>query len=129
MLIAIAGSTGLVGSALVRFWTNAGHRILRLVRRDSHLIDDGTTPVSWDPTACVLDPVSLEGIDAVVNLAGESIATGRWTTAKKQRILDSRVKSTSLLAWTLAKLRSPPGLFFSASAVGYYPPSGDRILT
>lgn len=129
MRIAIAGSTGLVGSALISFWSKAGHQIVRLVRPTSHPTDDGSSSIPWNPDVGNLNPDTLEAVDAVINLAGESIFRGCWTTAKKQRILESRTKSTRLLATTLAKLTRPPWFFFSASAVGYYPSSGDRILT
>jgi uncharacterized protein len=90
---------------------------------------DGTSFLLWNPDKGEIDAAGLEGIDAVIHLAGDSIATGRWTAAKKERILQSRVKSTTLLAQTLAKLKTPPKVFFSTSAIGYYPPSGDTPLT
>jgi uncharacterized protein (TIGR01777 family) len=90
---------------------------------------DGTTSILWNPEKDELNPGELEGVDAVVNLAGEGIANKRWTAAQKHRILDSRVQGTGLLARTIAKLKQPPKVLFSASAIGYYPPSGDQELT
>jgi uncharacterized protein len=125
MKIAVTGSTGLIGSALVPHLADAGHEVVRLVRGQARTAD----AVPWDPDRGMLDAAALEGVDAVVNLAGENIAKGRWTTAKKRRILESRVKSTTLLATTMASLQRRPRCFVSASAVGYYASSGDRIIT
>jgi uncharacterized protein (TIGR01777 family) len=127
--IAVTGSTGLVASVLIPFLTTGGHQVMRLVRKASQDTNDGTTSLLWNPDKGEMDVAGLEGIDAVIHLAGESIATGRWTAAKKERILASRVKSTTLLAQTLAKLKSPPKVFFSTSAIGYYQPSGETPLT
>lgn len=129
MRIAISGSSGLVGSALISFWTRRDHQVVRVIRGALRPTEDGTAAIPWNPESGELDPSALEGVDAVVNLSGENIATGRWTAAKKQRILDSRIKTTTLLATALSKLVHPPRFFFSASAVGYYPSSGDRLLT
>jgi uncharacterized protein (TIGR01777 family) len=130
MKVAISGSTGLIGSALVPFLTTGGHHVIRLVRQIEKGPTDGTTSVVWDPAEGKLDPDSLEGVDAVVHLAGENIAKGRWTAAKKVRIRESRVQGTSLLARTIAAMPNPPRVFFSASAVGYYPDDqGDRRWT
>ena len=84
--------------------------------------------IRWDPEAGEIDPGSLEGFDAVVHLAGENIAGGRWNEARKQRILESRVKGTQLLAGALAKLKNPPKVFACASAVGFYGDRGDEAL-
>ncbi len=128
--IAITGATGLVGSTLTAFLTTGGHQVVRLVRRAKpSTIPDGTTSIQWNPDQGEIDAAGLEGIDAVVHLAGEGIAEGRWNAARKERILQSRVKGTTLLANTLVKLKQPPKVFFSASAIGYYPPSGDKPLT
>jgi uncharacterized protein (TIGR01777 family) len=129
MKIAIAGSTGFIGSALVPHLTAAGHQVVRLVRPGTQSTDDGTTSIPWDPEQGQLNAHDLENIDAVINLAGENIFKGRWTAARKVRLLESRTKSTSLLATTLASLPRPPRVFFCASAVGYYGTGGDRVLT
>lgn len=130
MKIAIAGSSGLVGSTLIPFLLTGGHQVIRLVRKAGPSIStDGTTSVMWNPDKDELNASDLEGIDAVINLAGEGIADKRWTEDRKKRILDSRIKGTSLLASTLAQLKQKPKVLFSASAIGYYPPSGDMPLT
>ncbi len=118
MKILISGASGLIGSALVTSCCEAGHQVTRLVR-----CQPGPQQVRWDPAAGRLDPAALEGLDAVVHLAGENVAGGRWTKLKKARIRDSRVEGTRLLSNALAKLADPPEVFASASAVGYY---GDR---
>lgn len=125
MKILVSGSTGLVGSALVSSLKDGGHEIVSLVRRSTKSQNE----VTWDPQGEKLDGASIEGMDAVVHLAGENIATGRWTDEKKARIRDSRVKGTYLVANTLAKLKTPPGTLICASAVGYYGDRGDELLT
>jgi uncharacterized protein (TIGR01777 family) len=125
MHIAVTGASGLVGSALVPFLTTGGHRVVRVVRSAPKPDDDA---IQWDPQAGQLDPASLEGLDAVVHLAGENIAAGRWTAAQKARIRDSRVKSTGLLCETLAKLSQPPKVLVCASAIGVYGNRGDETL-
>jgi uncharacterized protein (TIGR01777 family) len=122
MRILISGASGLVGSALTRVSRGDGDEVLRLVRRPAKTDDE----VSWDPTAGVApDPAALAGIDAVVHLAGASIGDHRWTAAYKQQIRDSRVRSTTLLATTIAALDQPPRVLLSGSAVGYYGDTGD----
>ena len=124
--VAVTGATGLVGSALVSALRAAGHRVDRVSRRPPR---PGTTDIQWDPAGGRLDPRALEGVDAVVHLAGESIAAGRWTAAAKARIRDSRVGGTRLVAETLARLDRRPRVLVSASAVGYYGDRGDEPLT
>lgn len=123
MDVLVSGATGLVGSALVPALTNEGHRVVRLTRSE----DGGDGSVRWDPSAGTIDAARLEGIDAVVHLAGENIV-GRWTSAKKARIRDSRVWGTRLLAETLAGLSEPPGVMVSTSATGYYGDRGNELL-
>lgn len=124
MKIAVSGSTGLVGSALVPFLTTGGHSVTRLVRGPA----DGAA-VAWDPSAGVGDPAPLEGLDAVIHLAGENIAARRWNAEQKARIRDSRVRGTAVLCEALARLRRPPRVLLSASAVGFYGDRGDETLT
>jgi uncharacterized protein (TIGR01777 family) len=125
MKILVSGSHGLVGKALIRSLTSDGHEIARLVRNKP----SGTREVEWHPNQGKLDAASLEGFDAVVHLAGESIASSRWSDEKKRAIRDSRVKGTALLSDALARLSRPPSMFLSASAIGYYGNRGDELLT
>jgi uncharacterized protein (TIGR01777 family) len=121
--ILVSGSRGLVGSSLVPFLTTGGHRVTRLVRGNPRAGE-----IQWDPAAGRLDPAQLEGIDAVVHLAGENLAA-RWSAARKQAIRDSRIRGTRLLAQALAQLARPPAVLVSASAVGVYGNRGDEVLT
>lgn len=125
MRILVSGSHGLVGKALITALTRDGHEIVRLVRGKP----SGATEIEWHPNEDRLEASALEGIDAVVHLAGESIASGRWTDEKKRAIRDSRVKGTSLLSKALARLSRSPSIFLSASAIGYYGDRGDEVLT
>lgn len=124
MRILVSGSTGLVGSDLVSTLKTAGSSVVRLVRRAGA---PGET-VSWDPAAGKLDAADLEGFDAVVHLAGESIAAARWSAAQKAKIRDSRVVGTRLLCETLARLSAPPKVLVSASAIGLYGDRGTEVL-
>lgn len=126
MKILISGSHGLVGSALVKSLVEDGQEVVRLVR---HEPPAGTFEIGWRPNHGRIDAQHLEGLDAVVHLAGESIASGRWTEEKKRAIRDSRVKGTRLLSETIAQLSRPPAVFISASAIGYYGNRGDELLT
>jgi len=123
--ILVTGSHGLVGAALIPFLTTQGHTVKRLVRSVNPTAHEGIT---WDPPRRGPDPGALIGIDAVVHLAGESIAGGRWNAAKKQRILDSRIKGTLLLSDALVKMSVPPKVFISASAIGFYGNRGAEVL-
>jgi uncharacterized protein (TIGR01777 family) len=125
MKILLGGSHGLVGTALVRALEKEGHECFRLVRR----APAAKTEVEWSPDRYSIALARIEGFDAVINLAGESIADGRWTEEKKRRIRESRVKGTKLLGDAVANLTVPPKTFISASAIGYYGNQGDEILT
>src|SRR5215217_6967321 len=123
--IAISGASGMVGSQLVPFLRAGGHDVTRLVRRRPSAADE----IAWDPATNWIDAASLEGMDAVIHLAGVSIAGGRWTRARKAAILNSRLQGTSLLAETLARLQRPPRVLISASGIGYYGDAGNASLT
>jgi len=125
MDVAVTGSSGLIGSALVGALRAAGHRPVRLVRRAGA----GADEIAWDPATGVLDAASLEGIGAVVHLAGAGIGDHRWTDAYKREILESRTRSTVLLAGRLAGLQRPPTVLLSGSAVGYYGESETATFT
>ncbi len=125
MKILITGSTGLIGSALVSSLTAGGHTVRRLLRPSRQ--PAGSDAV-WDPSAGTLEPQVFEGIDAVVHLAGENIAGGRWSSRRKARIRDSRVNGTRLVSEALARLSNPPAVWICASAIGYYGNRGDTIL-
>jgi uncharacterized protein (TIGR01777 family) len=124
MDIAITGSSGLIGTRLIAALEGAGHRVLRVVRQPSE--PRTADEAYWDPVAGTIDSTALEGLDAVVNLAGEPIAEKRWTPEQKHRIVSSRVESTSLLARTLAGLQRPPARLLSGSAIGFYGDTADR---
>jgi uncharacterized protein len=126
MDVAVTGSSGLIGSALGPALARAGHRMVPVVRSQSAPTGDA---VRWDPDAGTIDAGELEGIGAVVHLAGENIGGSRWNEAQKARIRESRVKGTTLLAQTLAKLTTPPEALVSASGVNFYGDRGDEILT
>ena len=126
MKILVSGSHGLVGKALINSLTTDGYEVLKLVR---HARAFGAPEVEWHPNQGQLDAQHLEGFDVVVHLAGESIASGRWTDTKKRAIRESRVKGTTLLSEVLARLSRPPSVFLSASAIGYYGNRGDELLT
>jgi uncharacterized protein (TIGR01777 family) len=125
MHVVVSGSRGLVGSALVPFLTTGGHRVTRLVRGTAA----GPDETAWDPARGPVDASRLDGVDAVVHLAGENIAAGRWTSARKAEIRRSRVEGTRNLCHALACLPHPPKVFVSASAIGFYGDRGAEILT
>jgi uncharacterized protein len=120
--VLVSGASGPIGSALLSSLNAQGYKVTRLVRGAA----SGADQITWDP-AQPLSPDSVSGFDAVIHLSGETIV-GRWTEAKKRRILDSRKQGTGHLAEALAKAARPPQVFISASAVGYYGDRGDEIL-
>jgi uncharacterized protein len=131
MRILVSGSTGMVGTALVESLAKQGHRVARLVRRGTTVRggDTGQTErISWDPAAREFDAASAEGADALVHLAGASIAGGRWNAPRKALLRTSRVDATRHLMGALAKLQRPPRVILGASAIGFYGERGDETL-
>lgn len=124
LTVAVSGASGLVGSALVPFLTTGGHRVRRLVRGQPEAGD-----IAWAPGQGEMDMIALEGVDAVVHLAGAPIAEGRWTEERKALIRRSRVEGTRVLCESLARLARPPKVLVSASAMGFYGSRGDEVLT
>lgn len=122
--VAVTGSSGLIGSALVAALTGQGHRVTRLVRRAPL-----ASEAAWDPEHGTIDAAALEGVDAVVHLAGASIVGRRWSPEVKRVLRGSRVGSTGLVARTLAQLSRPPRVLVSTSAVGIYGSRGDEVLS
>lgn len=125
MRVAVTGSTGLIGSALVDALRADTHEVLRLVRRPPAAEDER----AWDPAKGALDPALLSGTDAVVHLAGAGIGDRRWTSARRRELVSSRVDSTALLARSMASMATPPSVLLSASAIGVYGDRGDEVLT
>src|SRR3989441_3238658 len=125
MKIVVSGSTGLIGTALKEALERRDQDVVPLVRRR---VRAGEHAVAWDPERGTIDRAGLEGADAVIHLAGESVF-GRWSPAKKQRIRDSRVRGTRVLCETLAALQRRPATVLAASAVGYYGDRGEESLT
>jgi len=125
MKVLVSGASGLIGSALVPLLATGGHVVIRLVRLPPK---PGAVEIHWDPASGIRDPAQLEGLDAVVHLAGENIAAGRWTEERKVKIRESRVQGTRTLCEALARLSQPPKVLLSASAIGYYGDRGDEVL-
>ncbi|MEZ6102273.1 MAG: TIGR01777 family oxidoreductase [Pirellulaceae bacterium] len=124
MRIAVTGATGLVGQALLGRLKREGDEVVQITRRRA-----GTGVVHWSVQDGRIDAAPLEGVDIVVHLAGENIAQGRWSEAKKARIRDSRQQGTELISRTVAGLSHKPAVLVCASAVGFYGDRGDEILT
>ncbi len=122
--IAITGATGLIGAALGNYLRKGGHTVMRVVRRNPTGND-----ILWDPAAGSIEAEKLEGIDAVVHLAGHGIGDGKWTEEHKRKVMDSRVQGTTLLSKTLAGLGRKPYVLVSGSAVGFYGDRGSEVLT
>jgi uncharacterized protein (TIGR01777 family) len=115
--ILVSGASGLVGSALVPFLQSQGHQIVRLVRRPAVQADE----IAWDARR-ELDPLQLRGVEAVIHLAGEGIASGRWTEVRREAIRSTRIESTRALVNTMAAMKQKPFVFACASAIGFYGP-------
>jgi hypothetical protein len=124
--IAVAGASGFLGTALVKYLSERGHEVVRLVRPSSRRVPGATIP--WNPSFRQLDPQALAGMDAVFNLCGESLAEGRWTEARKRELVESRTIPTAFLAETMARMERPPRVFVSASAIGIYESQGEHPL-
>lgn len=122
--VLIAGGSGLVGSRLQHMLAEKGYTVRLLSRRPA-----GPGQFRWDPAAGVADEAALDGVDAVINLAGEGIADGRWTAARRQRIHDSRVQAAQVLRAAFQQTKRFPAVYLSASAIGYYGNSGERRMT
>jgi uncharacterized protein (TIGR01777 family) len=134
MRVLVSGSTGLIGEAIVRSLSRTNHEAVRLVRpatRNSSVSRDGARKnqnIDWDTVAGTLDP-ACTGADAVIHLAGASIADGRWIAKRKRVLRDSRIAATRQLVGALGELPKPPRIFIAASAIGFYGDRGDEELT
>ncbi len=125
MKIFVTGANGLIGKRLVESLRQSGNEVTRLTRRPPTSDDER----QWDPQAESMDSSVFSGCDVLVHLAGENIGEGRWNEKKKQRIRESRVASTNLLAKTIAGMTPKPQAFIVASAIGYYGDRSDEVLT
>lgn len=125
MHVFITGASGLIGKQLAQSLRGAGHHVTEITRR----APANDQQRQWEPAATALPDTLLDGCDVLVHLAGESIAEGRWNAAKKQRIRDSRVQSTRLLAEAIARREQKPSAFVVASAIGFYGDRGAEELT
>jgi uncharacterized protein (TIGR01777 family) len=134
MRIAVTGSTGLLGRHLIPYLWTQNCEVVRLVRPSSDKcevvhVEPGPEPtVEWDPAAGLIDATALEGADAVIHLSGDNVARGRWTEEKKELLRRSRMESTRLLVETICRMKKPPRVFISASAIGYYGNGEDKML-
>ena len=124
MKIIISGASGLIGKPLVKKLSLAGHEVVQLVRRTPNANES-----RWNPATGQIDASIIDGADAVIHLSGAGIGDRRWTTKYKQELVESRTKSTALLASTIANCAKKPGVFLSGSAIGIYGPRGDEELT
>ena len=132
MRILVSGSTGFLGTALVETLEGQGHSVARLVRPGTALKSAGGVQaqgIAWDPVAGQFDAPRAEGADALVHLAGASIAGGRWNASRKELLRTSRIDATRHLIGALARLQRPPRVIVAASAIGYYGNRGDETLT
>lgn len=126
MRIVIAGSSGLVGSALLPALRESGHDVFRLVRGRAVRAPD---EIAWDPVRNEVDRDRLEGVEAVINLAGENLGAGRWTAVRREAIRQSRVQATRTLISAIGRMKRRPAVLLNASAVGIYGDRGDEVLT
>jgi uncharacterized protein len=124
MKVAVSGSSGLIGTVLVATLSSLGHEPVRLVRTSA--AEAGA--IRWDPAAGTIEADRLEGVDALVNLAGAGLGDHRWTESYKEELRSSRIRGTDLLARTVAGLRQRPRIMVSGSAIGYYGARGDEVL-
>lgn len=125
MRIVVSGASGLLGTALTAFLRAGGHDVVRLVRG----VPSDPTEVAWDPSSTgTIDEVALAGADAFVHLSGESVSDGRWTDERRRRIIESRTKTTALIARTIANVEKKPSVLLSASAIGFYGSRGEEQL-
>ena len=130
MKIVIAGGTGFIGSALCTRLLDKGHSIIMLTRSPSHGSDSPNQKwIGWDPHSPGAWEKVIEGSDGVINLAGEPIAAKRWTATQKEKIRSSRIGTTRALVTSIAKAREKPKWLINGSAVGYYGPCGDEVVT
>jgi len=121
--IAVTGASGLIGTALVGHLRSEGHTVQRFVRRPATAADE----ISWDPKSGTVDLAALEGIDAVIHLAGAGVGDKRWTKKYRAEILNSRLLGTTAIANAVAQVK--PSVFISASAMGFYGETGNRAVT
>lgn len=131
MKVVVTGSTGFIGAPLCRELTNAGHEVVALSRNAASArkaFGTGIKVVGWDPATGEIPLSAIDGADAIVNLAGESIAAGRWTRERKERILASRIQAVRGLVETTRRAANPPKVMVNASAIGFYGPHGDEEI-
>lgn len=122
--IAITGASGLVGSAVAESFAAEGWEVVPMVRKAT----EKSNGVYWNPVTGEIEADKLEGVDAVIHLAGDNVGEGRWSEEKKRRMWSSRIDGTRLLAGALAGLKDPPKVWVSASAIGYYGDRGEERL-
>ena len=126
MRVVVTGSSGLIGRELCSHLVGNGHDVVRVVR---HPVRPDDSALQWDPQAGTIDASGLEGTDAVIHLAGAGIGDRRWSEARKRVLVESRSRSTALLASALAGLDRRPRVLMSASAIGFYGDRGDEVLS
>ncbi|HEY9681767.1 MAG TPA: TIGR01777 family oxidoreductase [Oculatellaceae cyanobacterium] len=125
MKIAVTGSHGLIGEALCKHLTGQGHTVARIIRASNSTNGD----IRWNPANASIESDKLNDVDAVIHLAGENIASHRWTSEQKQKIKESRIRGTKLLAETICGLEKKPEVVVSGSAIGFYGDRGSETLT